>query len=461
MLKSLYPDEHVHSAFDIDYGRLASLGYRGLIFDIDQTLVPHGYDSTPEVDALFARIRDLGFKVAFLSNNDEERVRRFLRNIDAPFVCDAEKPDLDGFEKAVELLGLPKERIACVGDQLFTDVLGANIVGLYSIIVDFIPEPGETALGKRRAFERALLDLYGAEKRLGLNTRGLENAELFANVHRFANHDINFCDISPAAYAVSLRKEIILRHLQNLTATCTFALDRKQRLLPNVVSTHTSGLIKHGPGIDPELQYNKAVNIELACKQMSGVVVHPGEVFSFWRAVGNTTPRRGYKAGREIIGGTIQPGIGGGLCNLGNTLHWVVLHSPLTVVEFHNHSDALAPDHGPRVPFSTGTSVSYNNIDYRFRNDTDQDVQLVLWCADETLFAELRSERPFPWEYRLVEEDHRFRREGAKYYRVSKIYRETLDTQTGELLARELVLDNHSEVMFDYDLIPADQIRDE
>ena len=461
MFRPLYPNDHVHSVFDIDYQKLWDDGFRGLIFDIDQTLVPHGYDSTPEIDDLFQRIHNRGFKTVMLSNNDAERVERFLVNIDAPYVCDAEKPDEEGYRKAIEVLGLPESRIACIGDQLFTDVLGANKCGLHSIIVDFIMEPGETSIGKRREFERALLRMYEAEKAVGLNTEGLENAELFSNVHRFANHDINFCDIHPVTYAISLRKEICKRHLENLTATDTFALDRKSAILPNVVSTHESGLIKRGPGIDPELQYNKAVNIELACKQLSNIVVHPGEVFSFWRAVGNTTKRKGYKAGREIIGDTIQPGIGGGLCNLGNTLHWIILHSPLEVVEFHNHSDALAPDHGKRVPFSTGTSVSYNNVDYRFRNNTDQDVQIVLWCANETLFAELRSERPFPWDYRLVEENHRFRKEGEKYFRVSKIYRETIDRETGAVLEKTLVLDNHSEVMFDYSLIPPDQIRDE
>ena len=133
----------------------------------------------------------------------------------------------------------------------------------------------------------------------------------------------------------------------------------------------------------------------------------------------------------------------------------------MTVTEFHNHSDALAPDHGKRIPFSTGTSVSYNNVDYRFRNDTDQDVQLLLWCQDRKLYGELRSEREYPWRYDLVEEDHHFRKEGEKYYRVSRIYRRTLDRKTGEVLKKELVLDNHSEVMFDHSLIPEDQIRQE
>ena len=155
------------------------------------------------------------------------------------------------------------------------------------------------------------------------------------------------------------------------------------------------------------------------------------------------------------------PGVGGGLCNLGNTIHNLVLLSPLDVTEFHSHSDALAPDEGKRVPFSSGTSVCYNSQDYRFQNNTDQDVQLLLWCEDGKLNGELRSEKEFPNDYRIVEENHRFQKEGDKYYRVSKIYKETIDKQTGEVIDKELILDNHSEVMFDYSQIPQDQIREE
>ncbi|MBQ9044615.1 MAG: VanW family protein [Oscillospiraceae bacterium] len=268
-----------------------------------------------------------------------------------------------------------------------------------------------------------------------------------------------FCEISPTTYAISLQKEILKRHIQNARSKERFASQKQTEKLANLVSSHDNGLIKRGRGIDPVLQENKAVNIDLACRQLNGLLIRPGETFSFWRVVGKTTKRKGYLDGRVIVGGKLQPGLGGGLCNLGNTIHLLVLHSPMTVTEFHSHSDALAPDHGKRVPFSSGTSVSYNNIDYRFRNDTDQTVQLCLWCENERLYGELRSERAFPWRYALVEEDHHFQKEGNKYYRVSRIYCERLDAETGAFIDRELVLDNHSEVMFDYDLIPPDQIR--
>ena len=106
----------------------------------------------------------------------------------------------------------------------------------------------------------------------------------------------------------------------------------------------------------------------------NGTVVNPGEVFSFWRAVGNPTKRKGSEKGLVISRSGFVADYGGGLCQMANMIHWLVLNSPLTVTELHHHSDALFPDDRRRVPFGTGTSVCYNNIDYRFRNDTDQPV---------------------------------------------------------------------------------------
>ena len=269
-----------------------------------------------------------------------------------------------------------------------------------------------------------------------------------------------FCEISPLTYAISEQKEIAKRHLKNLLSKDVIARSYYDRKLPHVIAHQTSHLIKRGKGIDPVLQQNKAQNIRLACEQLNGLMIRPGETFSFWLTIGPTTKRRGYKDGRVIIDGKLTSGIGGGLCNLSNTIHRLVLHSPREVTEFHAHSDALAPDAGGRVPFSAGTSVSYNYIDYRFRNTTSQVIQLLVWCEGDELVGELRSRKPFPCRYAISEEGHHFRREGDKYFRVSKIYKDTYDKKTGKRLMHQLVLDNHSEVMFDYDLIPKDQIAE-
>lgn len=268
-----------------------------------------------------------------------------------------------------------------------------------------------------------------------------------------------FCEISPFTYKISMQKEIVKRHIKNLIGKEKFAKKRSESKLPNVVSSYSSNLIKRAPGIDITLQVNKAVNIEIACSTFNGLIIHPGETFSFWKLVGNTTKRKGYMAGRVLVGNKLVPGLGGGLCNLSNTLHLLVINSPLKVTEFHKHSDALAPDEGKRVPFGSGTSVSYNNLDYRFVNNTDQDIQLCAWCQDEKLYAELRSEREFPNTYEIVEENHHFALEGAKYYRISKIYKVSKERESGEIVSKELILDNHSEVMYDYSLIPKELIK--
>lgn len=275
----------------------------------------------------------------------------------------------------------------------------------------------------------------------------------------FWNKNLLFCEIHPICYLISEQKEICKRHIKNFRSREKLSKTLVENRLPNTVSTHSSGLIKKGPGIDPVLQYNKAENIAIACKEMNGMIIRPGEVFSFWQTVGKTTKRKHYKDGRVLIRNKVQVSIGGGLCNLGNTIHCLVLHSPLDVVEFHSHSDALAPDNGKRVPFSAGTSISYNYIDYKFKNNTDQEVQLLLWCENERLYGELRSEREFPYTFNLSEEGHHFHKEqNGKFYRISKIFKNTMDKATKKIVEKKLVLDNHSEVMFDYDLIPKDMI---
>ena len=270
-----------------------------------------------------------------------------------------------------------------------------------------------------------------------------------------------FCEISPLTYAISLQKEILKRHVKNLLGKERYASRREKDRLPVVVFSTGGNMIKRGPGIDERLQQNKADNIRLACSKIDGLVLEPGETFSFWRQVGKTSKRNGFSEGRVLINGRLVAGVGGGLCNLANTLNLLALHSPLTITEMHHHSDALAPDpDNKHVPYSAGTSVNYNFIDLRFRNDTDRPIQICTWCEGDNLNAALCTTEEFPYTYRLTEENHHFHQEDdGRFFRNSLIYRETIDKTTGQVVNRELNWKNHSEVMFDYALIPKDQIR--
>lgn len=178
MLKALYPHEYVDSVFDIDYDKLYDMGYRGIIFDIDNTLVHHGDDSNEEIDELFRAIRGIGFKTLLLSNNSEERIKRFNINIGSMYIYDAQKPDTANFLKAVDMLGLKKNEVALVGDQIFTDIYGANKSGIDSILVKFLRRENETKIGKRRTLEKAILKFYklnrSCQRRMGGVSKGGE-----------------------------------------------------------------------------------------------------------------------------------------------------------------------------------------------------------------------------------------------------------------------------------------------
>lgn len=268
-----------------------------------------------------------------------------------------------------------------------------------------------------------------------------------------------FCEISPLCYKISSKKEILKRRVKNVFGSEKIAKGRAYELLPNIVKSHSSILIRKLHGVDIKLQENKVANIILASEKINKIIIKPGETFSYWTTVGKTTEKEGYKEGLVIGSKGFFAGIGGGLCQMANMIHYLVLHSPLEVTELHHHSDALFPDERRRVPFGTGTSVLNNYIDYRFKNTSNQIFQIVVWVEDGELCGELRSERPLPLRYKLYEENHRFEKEGNDYYRISKVYRAAIDRTSNKELYKELILDNHSKVMYDCKLIPKEQIK--
>ena len=268
-----------------------------------------------------------------------------------------------------------------------------------------------------------------------------------------------FCETNKTCYRISVAKGILLRKIKDFFGSEKIAREKTENALPVIVKSHASIIQRKLHGVDPQLQKDKLTNIEIASAKINGIIIKPEETFSFWRMIGNTSRKAGYKEGLVISKNGLTKGYGGGLCQLANMIHWLVLNSPLTVTELHHHSDALFPDDRRRVPFGTGTSVAYNYVDYRFKNTTDQNVQILVWCEEGELCGELRCQKEFPLRYRLVEENHHFHKEDGKYYRISQVYKIAVDRATGQEVWKKMVLDNHSEVMYDYNLIPEDQIR--
>ena len=153
-----------------------------------------------------------------------------------------------------------------------------------------------------------------------------------------------------------------------------------------------------------------------------------------------------------IANGQTRAGIGGGLCQFTNLIHWMVLHTPLTIVEHHHHDAIdLFPDYNRQVPFGTGTSILYNYLDYRFKNETDTTYQLITYVTDTHLCGEIRATENLPVKYHVKSENERFVRVGDTVYRRGQVYRTCVDKATGNELSCELIRDNNARVTYDTD----------
>lgn len=259
-----------------------------------------------------------------------------------------------------------------------------------------------------------------------------------------------FCECSPITYKISRCKCIVLRSLQDLVSAEKFARRRTAEKLPVLVYEHKSLIRRMLGNVDAQLQENKAVNLALAAPKVTGILIKPGETFSFWKLVGSPSRRKGYKTGLAIKKGEPSQGIGGGMCQFTNLIHWIVLHTPLDIVEHHHHDQMdLFPDYGRQVPFGTGTSIYYNYLDYRVRNNTDQPFQLIVYTTQRYLCGEIRTTQPLAFCYHIKCEDEFFSKEEETVYRNNKIYRITTDKKTGNIISKERIKTNHARVMYD------------
>ncbi len=269
-----------------------------------------------------------------------------------------------------------------------------------------------------------------------------------------------FCEISPLTYKISVGKGILLRKILWIISKKKYARDFAAEPLSNIIYRHKSLIRRHLGNVDMDLQENKAVNLSLAVPKVNGILIKPGEVFSFWRLVGNCTAKKGYLNGLVIKSGNVSCGIGGGMCQFTNLIHWMILHSPLTIIEHHHHNNLdLFPDYGRQIPFGTGTSIMYNYLDYQFINDTKQTFQLVVFTNDAYLCGELRSDKELEAAYHIHEENQYFSKADKDYYRNNEIYRETIDKNTGNVINKELIVTNHAKVVYDYKYIPGKVIQ--
>lgn len=160
MFERFFPSEWAESAYSIDYEGLYEAGYRALIFDIDNTLVPHGADADERAIALFTRLKKIGYDICLLSNNKRPRVERFNKDVNVNYIFKAQKPYSKNYYIATMMMRTSTGSTLCVGDQLFTDIYGAKAIGIHTILVNPIDRKEEIQIVLKRILEKPILRNY-------------------------------------------------------------------------------------------------------------------------------------------------------------------------------------------------------------------------------------------------------------------------------------------------------------
>ena len=160
MFDMFFPDRYVASTYVINFEKLYEEGIRGIIFDIDNTLVPHGAPADKRAIELFERLKRIGFKCCLISNNQEPRVKMFNEKIQVDYVYDAHKPSTRNSRKAMEIMGTDTGSTIFIGDQLFTDVWGAKRAEIPNMLVKPIHPKEEIQIVLKRYLEKIVLYFY-------------------------------------------------------------------------------------------------------------------------------------------------------------------------------------------------------------------------------------------------------------------------------------------------------------
>lgn len=164
MLKGFYPDVYTDSAYQIDYEEYYKKGFRGILFDVDNTLVEHNEPVTKRAVKLISRLRDIGFSVCIISNNKEPRVKALADVLGSQYVSKAGKPSARGYEQGMRQMDTKPSTTMFVGDQIFTDVWGANRAGVFSVLVKPIAKHEEIQIILKRRLEAIVLFFYKRRK---------------------------------------------------------------------------------------------------------------------------------------------------------------------------------------------------------------------------------------------------------------------------------------------------------
>lgn len=190
-----------------------------------------------------------------------------------------------------------------------------------------------------------------------------------------------------------------------------YATNQSSQTLPYQIFSSCCPMYNTQTGFPMVYQENKVHNLKLAAKKLNGLIIEPGETFSFWNRVRDADKKIPYKDALTERNGTLTTEYGGGLCQISNLLCWICLHSPLSIIERHGHYKKDFPEPPSDAPMGVDATVSEGWLDFRVRNDTDVPIQILITFDETHIIGQVFSGRDMGKTWQVVNQNLNYYRE--------------------------------------------------
>lgn len=244
-----------------------------------------------------------------------------------------------------------------------------------------------------------------------------------------------------------LQKKIFF-YLQMKFDPNNYAKMKSDTVLKHKMFTAGSKMINSNSGFDIKYQVNKVHNLKLVTSAMDRIIIEPNEVFSFWILAKNAKKYGKYKDGLTVINDKTIPQKGGGLCQISNLLFWLFLHTPLTIIERHPHSAETIPRQGS-IPPGVDATIAEGWLDLKVKNNTDSRYQIVFEFDDESIYGSIYTDKKLDVIYEIQSNNLMYAKEKDGLYRYNEIYKIKKNPTNNQILHKELVLNNRTEIKYE------------
>lgn len=223
------------------------------------------------------------------------------------------------------------------------------------------------------------------------------------------------------------RQRIFCFYLKMRLSRTRWARRQERQRLPVLLFESRCPMYNRDTGFPMLYQENKVHNLCLAARKLDGLMIYPGETFSFSLSVRHADRETPYRDALTELNGALTAEYGGGLCQISNLLCWLFLHTPLTMTERHGHSKKDFPEPPSDAPLGVDATVAEGWLDLRARNDTDIPMQLGIDFDDEHIIGRIYAGRSPGYTVRVVNRGLEYRREPDRIYELVDVVQQRLD----------------------------------